>query len=78
MISDVNRQAGEEYRGVILPKGMTPQCLDRLASLFKEQDDPFLDSFDLSDEVSSDVRAAIKAFEIIRQELPQKSLSQSR
>jgi len=71
MCEILDRQAGAEYRGVILPEGMTVACLDRLAALFWAQDHPDFET-DINDYISADVRAAVTAFEIVRQELHQR------
>lgn len=36
MCQEPNRQAGKEESGVILPEGMTPECLDELASFLND------------------------------------------
>jgi hypothetical protein len=74
MISDDDRQVGFEYR-VIFPAGMTPRCLDTLASLFNHEADGLIED---TEDVPSRVGAAVKAFEIAVgvAQLPQTELSQ--
>ena len=47
-----------EYRGRLLPGGMTPKCFDELESLFAEYERGDFDG------LSSD--AAMRAFEVVR------------
>ena len=61
MISDDNRQVGT-YRGVVLPSGMTPRCLDALASLFNDFVDDLLF---VEEEEASHVDAAVMAYQIV-------------
>ena len=58
---------GNDYRGVILPEGMTPQCLDELASIFNDYGDGLLK---VGDEEASPTQAAVAAFELMRRLCP--------
>lgn len=45
------RQAGKQYRGVMLPDGMTPLMLDNMAGLiasFEREDEPVLSAGELA------------------------------
>jgi hypothetical protein len=61
MSQDMEGQAGEKYRCVMLPSGMTRACLDELASLINEH------QFDECDDL--DVECAVKAFLIVQSHL---------
>lgn len=62
MIADRDRQAGICYRGVTLPQGMTPQCLDALAAIFNDFADDLLI---IDGEEASHVKAAVMAYELV-------------
>lgn len=62
MISDRKRQAGVFHRGVTLPDGMTPQCLDELATMFNDFADGLLA---VGGEEVSYVEAAVMAYELV-------------
>lgn len=67
------RQTGVEYRGVTLPEGMTPLCLDEMASLFND----FADGLLAVDGKEADHRdAAVKAFVAARRCLVSRKASQ--
>ena len=74
-MADQPGQAGE-YRGVILPDGMTPNCLDGLASLFNDFSDGLLK---VGTEEATPAQAAVMAFELVIQGRPagQTGFSQS-
>lgn len=55
------RQASAEYRGVVLPDGMTPACLDEIAGL--------LNRHQLETCEDSDDEGVIKLFEAVRRHL---------
>jgi hypothetical protein len=58
---DSDRQAGAEHRGVVLPKGMTPACLDELASL--------LNMHCHEDNEENNEDAAVRAFGVVLKHL---------
>lgn len=60
-MSTDSRQAGAEYRGLKLPEGMTPACLDALAKLINRH------QWDDNDDL--DAECAVKAFAIVREHL---------
>jgi len=55
------RQASAEYRGVVLPVGMTPACLDEIAGL--------LNRHQLADSEDTDAEGAVRIFEAVRARL---------
>ena len=58
------RQASEKYRGVVLPKGMTPQCLDELEKFLAQFESGTFEGF------AKD--AAIRAFQVVQSHLGKK------
>ena len=55
-------ETGVKHRGVALPEGMTPQCLDALASLFNDFSDDLIED---TEDAASHVLAAVKAYRIV-------------
>ncbi len=61
------------YRGVELPDGMTPECLDALASLFADFADDLLK---LHGEDATPAQAAVMAFEAATRGRPKIEITQ--
>lgn len=59
-----------EYRGVVLPLGMTPVCVDDLARVFSDFEWDRLERAD--GELANTAHAAVVAFEIVRRHLGQR------
>ena len=59
-----------EYRGVVLPPGMTPSCVDDLARVFSDFEWDRLERGD--GELAHTADAAIAAFEIVLRNLGQR------
>lgn len=54
-------QSGTEYRGVVLPEGMTPACLDEVARLINRHQ--------MDDNDDLDAECAVKVFAVVRAHL---------
>ena len=65
-MTEETRQGGPEYRGVILPDGMTPRCLDDLASLINDYGDGLLK---IGGKEADHRDAAVMVFEVVRRAL---------
>ena len=63
MLDDTEASAGapDKHRGVVLPRGMTPECLDALARILNAH------ANDETDEL--DAECAARVFEVVRSQL---------